>query len=152
MPPSYFGTRWFSQLVRRCGLGDATHRIFVDESGDPTLFDGDGNVIVGREGVSQFFMLGAVHLPNPDAAHRKLERLRRSLLADPYFATAPSMSKTALTFHAKNDLDEVKREVFRILPELGGTVQIAVRRKHDMVREARELFPKRHASDAEHGV
>jgi hypothetical protein len=40
-------------------------------------------------------------------------------LADPYFKGVPSMQadakKTALFFHAKDDLPEVRREVFRVL-------------------------------------
>jgi hypothetical protein len=118
---------------------NANHHLFVDESGDAVLFGGDG---------PRFFMLGAVHLPDPDDAHHKLEQLRQSLLTDPYFATVPSMQaaekKTALAFHAKDDLAEVRREVFRLLPQFGATVQVAIRRKHDMAREAKELREKRY--------
>jgi hypothetical protein len=48
-----------------------------------------------------------------------LESLRQRLLADPYFKGVPSMQpeqkKTALGFHAKDDLPEVRREVFHWL-------------------------------------
>jgi hypothetical protein len=86
---------------------------FVDEAGDLTLFDARGNIIVGNEGVSQFFMIGVAHLPDPDQVLRELEQLRAGLLADPYFKDVPSMQperkKTALCFHAKDDLPEVRR-------------------------------------------
>jgi hypothetical protein len=48
-----------------------------------------------------------------------LNKLRAALLADPYFKNVPSMQpeakKTALYFHAKDDLPEVRREVFALL-------------------------------------
>lgn len=45
--------------------------------------------------------------------------LRKTLLADTYFRNVPSMQpekkKTALAFHAKDDIPEVRREVFSLL-------------------------------------
>jgi hypothetical protein len=37
---------------------------FVDEAGDPTLFDRKGKVIVGTEGCSRFFRLGLLDIPD----------------------------------------------------------------------------------------
>jgi len=92
---------------------------FVDEAGDDTLFDRKGHVIIGQEGCSRFFILGFVDIPDTDRVNRTLSELRASLLVDPYFAGIPSMQpsrqKTALSFHAKNDLAEVRREVFSLL-------------------------------------
>lgn len=114
---------------------------FVDEAGDTTLFNKRGAVIVGREGVSKCFMVGVAWLPDPARAHVELEGLRARLLADPYFAGVPSMrldeGKTALCFHAKDDLPEVRREVFGVLKRLGVQVQAAIRRKESLVSEAR---------------
>ncbi len=122
----------------------ADHHVFVDESGDAVLFNANGDVIIGQNDAPLVFMVGALHLPNPIEASAKLETLRQSLLDDPYFASAESMlperKKTALMFHAKNDLPEVRREVFRLLPELGGTMHVAIRRKRDMADEAQQLF------------
>jgi len=48
-----------------------------------------------------------------------MNNLRQSLLADPYFKRVPSMQpaarKTALMFHAKDDVPEVRRDVFALL-------------------------------------
>jgi len=92
---------------------------FVDEAGDAVLFDAKGRVIVGTEGCSRFFILGLADIPDPDALGRDLDQLRARLLADPYFKDVPSMQpqarKTALAFHAKDDLPEVRREVFTLL-------------------------------------
>lgn len=121
-----------------------THHYFVDEAGDLNLFNKKGQVLLGKEGVSYFFMVGVALLPNPAEAQRQLEELRRKLLADPYFQGVPSFQpeqkKTALAFHAKNDLPEVRREVFKLLPQLGVKVQVVIRSKPALVREAQALF------------
>ena len=92
---------------------------FVDEAGDPTLFDARGRVLVGQEGCSRYFMLGVLDVADPVALAADLGVLRQTLLSDPYFSGVPSMQperrKTALAFHAKDDLPEVRREVFRVL-------------------------------------
>ncbi len=120
------------------------HDYFVDEAGDLNLFDKKKRVLLGKEGVSNYFMVGVVYLPDPELARVKLEALRVQLIADPYFKDVPSFQpaekKTAITFHAKDDLPEVKREVFKILPELGVQAQVVIRRKEALVREAQALF------------
>ena len=117
---------------------------FVDEAGDLTLFNRRGQIIVGQPGVSRVFMVGVAHLPDPEAAGRALSQLRAELLADPYFDNVPSMQvgtgKTAKYFHAKDDLPEVRREMFKLLPGLGAKVQVAVRRKAELAEAARFMF------------
>lgn len=112
---------------------------FVDEAGDTTLFNARGVRIIGKEGVSHTFMVGVADIPDPMRTATVLAELRRSLLADPYFKNVPSMQvgcgKTAECFHAKNDLPEVRREVFKLLPSLGAKVQVAIRRKADLADE-----------------
>jgi len=91
----------------------------VDEAGDPILFGSKGRVIVGKEGCSRFFILGLLDVPDPTPIRVALESLRAQLLEDPYFRGVPSMQiearKTALAFHAKDDLPEVRKEVLRVL-------------------------------------
>jgi hypothetical protein len=92
---------------------------FVDEAGDPTLFGARGKVLVGSEGCSRFFALGLADADDPRTLAADLATLRARLVADPYFKAVPSMRpeqrKTALLFHAKDDLPEVRREVFALL-------------------------------------
>ncbi len=92
---------------------------FVDEAGDPVLFARRGRVLVGTPGNSRFFMLGLLDVGDPAALQASLEALRHSLLRDPYFAGVPSMQpdahKTADIFHAKDDLPEVRYQVFQLL-------------------------------------
>ena len=92
---------------------------YVDEAGDGTIFDARGRVIIGQEGCSRFFMMGLLDVVNPVAMNKDLNTLRMNLTQDPYFKEVPSMQikskKTAVFFHAKDDLPEVRREVFRVL-------------------------------------
>ncbi len=119
---------------------------FVDEAGDLTLFDRRKRIIVGKEGASRCFMVGLVDLPNPEEARGKLDELRKELLSDPYFRGVPSMqpeaNKTAAHFHAKDDLPEVRREVFRLLASLDAKVLVAIKRKEDLAKYYRELHKK----------
>lgn len=97
----------------------AIRHYFVDEAGDPTLFDRRGRTLAGTEGCSKFFILGKLDVADPVRLAAELTELRLRLLADPYFRDVPSMQpsqgKTASAFHAKDDLPEVRREVFSVL-------------------------------------
>jgi hypothetical protein len=92
---------------------------FVDEAGDPLLFNHRKQIVVGCEGCSAFFMLGLLDIVDPLALEHDMSDLRNRLLADPYFNHVPSMKierkKTAIYFHAKDDLPEVRREVYSLL-------------------------------------
>ena len=121
------------------------HRIFyVDEAGDLTLFDKKGRIIVGSEGVSKFFMVGLAYIADVEKADRELSALRKRLLVDPYFNGVPSLqpdkNKTAIKFHAKDDLPEIRREVFQLLPTLGVKVIVAIRQKKKLAELAQEYF------------
>jgi hypothetical protein len=131
----------------------AGRHYFVDEASDLTLFNKRGRVIVGTEGVSSVFMLGFAELPDPKAASLALETLRTDLLSDPYFRGVPSMQpaakKTSLCFHAKDDLPEVRREVFRVIASLGVKMYVAIRRKSALALEARSLRARGHSLRAD---
>ena len=107
-----------------------TRYYFVDEAGDGNLFNRRGKVIVGDAGCSRYFILGLLDVENPHELHEQMQSLRTQLLNDPYFHGVPSMQlenrKTALAFHAKNDLPEVRREVFALLNRAAGLRFFAV--------------------------
>lgn len=92
---------------------------FVDEAGGPMLFNRAKQITVGKAGCSEFFILGKVDVKDPVRVGTELDSVRRQLLSDPYFKDVPSMQvgqkKTAIGFHAKDDLPEVRREVFKWL-------------------------------------
>lgn len=107
------------------------HLYFVDESGDGVIFDSKGRVLVGSGKVQDYFILGMVECRNLEKLTEDLSSLRAELLADPYFKGVPSMqpeaNKTASFFHAKDDLPEVRREVFRVLQGIDFTFYAVVR-------------------------
>lgn len=117
------------------------HHYFVDEAGCITLFNKQGKSIIGNPGVSKVFMVGVAHVPKPHVAREYLDGLRKDLLEDAYFKGVPSMqpsaNKTASCFHACKDVAEVRYHVFKLLPILKVKVQIAIRRKNEIVKEAR---------------
>jgi hypothetical protein len=126
----------------------AIRKYFVDEAGDATLFADKGKVIVGSEGCSRYFILGMLDIADPDALNTDMEILRARLLADPYFKNVPSMQpeakKTALAFHAKDDVPEVRREVFTLLMKFDLRFFAVVRNKLrvvDYVRQRNENEP-----------
>lgn len=98
---------------------NSPHYYFVDESGDGVIFDSRGRVLIGTGNVQDHFILGMVEFEDCAAIEKELHQLRADLLADPYFKGVPSMQasegKTALFFHAKDDIPEVRREVFKVL-------------------------------------
>ncbi|MBD2133324.1 DUF3800 domain-containing protein [Sphaerospermopsis sp. FACHB-1094] len=115
---------------------------FVDEAGDPVIFNGKGKIIIGSDGCSRFFMLGLLDVTNPELLSQDLENLRANLLADPYFKKVPSMQpenkKTALCFHAKDDIPEVRREVFNLLQQHELKFFAVVRNKEKLLEYIRQ--------------
>ena len=103
---------------------------FVDEGGDGILFSRKGKVLVETEGCSRFFILGLLDVPDPVALNDHFDELRTRLISDSYFKGVPSMQpnarKTALEFHAKDDLPEIRREVFKLLRDTEGLRFFAV--------------------------
>ena len=95
------------------------HSYFVDETGDGVIFDSKGRNLIGTGQVQDYFTLGMVECSTLQRLTIELEELRKRLLSDPYFKGVPSLQpsakKTALFFHAKDDLPEVRREVFQLL-------------------------------------
>lgn len=96
-----------------------TRYYFVDEAGDSTLFTQKGRSLIGTNGCSKYFMVGMLDVQEPVALAHDLETLRLKLVTDPYFRSVPSMQpqarKTHLFFHAKDDVAEVRHEVFALL-------------------------------------
>lgn len=106
-----------------------TDYFFVDESGDTTFYNKKREFIVGQEGCSKILIMGFIKTKDPDNIRFSLKELRNELVNDPYLKDIPSMKKTALTFHAKDDCPEVRQAVYKKLPVLDFTAQLIVARK-----------------------
>lgn len=110
----------FTNVAASADNHSDTLHLFVDEAGDPTLFEGRrGKPLVGSPGCSRYFILGKLEVADPLALAHKLTALRMEMLNDPYFAGVesfrPERKKTAHAFHAKDDLPEVRYRVFSLL-------------------------------------
>jgi len=132
------------------GTPSGTQRFyFVDEAGDPVPFNRRKRVVVGTEGCSKFFVLGLLDVDAPDALASELAELRVRLLADPYFkgvrSVLPTARKTAVAFHAKDDIPEVRREVFSLLVRHPMRFFAVVRDKRRIVRLVQEHNQKQPA-------
>lgn len=119
-----------------------TCHYFVDEAGDGILFNKRKQIVVGREGCSLCFILGALEVADPVRLNEELGSLRSTLRADPYLAKVPSMQpqrrKTAIAFHAKDDCAEVRREVYRLLMQHDMRFFAVVRHKRAIVEKVLE--------------
>lgn len=118
-----------------------TQRLFVDEAGDPVLFNRKGEAIIETNGCSRFFIVGKLEVADPVALTAALTDLRQELMEDSYFDGVPSFDpkrkKTALLFHAKDDLPEVRLLVFRLLRGLGKNLRF-----HAVVCDKRVLLQR----------
>lgn len=128
-----------SELMHR---PQSTCNYFVDEAGDPTLFGRTGRILVGSQGCSRLFILGLLHVVDVELLSKEMEALRKHLLADPYFKKVHSMQpearKTALVFHATDDVPEVRREVFSLLLQHDIRFFAVVRDKRKVVEFVRQ--------------
>lgn len=106
---------------------------FLDESGDPTFYDRKGNLIVGQAGCSPILILGFIETQTPAAIRQAVLSLQQELVNDPYFQDFPSIQKTAIAFHAKDDLPEIRYRLFKLISSLDLRAQFIVARKVERV-------------------
>jgi hypothetical protein len=116
---------------------------YVDEAGDTTLFSRYGKALVGTEVVSAYFMVGRLEVADVDALQVDLDALRRELLSDPLLQAIPSMqagaAKTALFFHAKDDVPEVRHAVFKVLLRHEIKISAVVKSKQHLLNDLQVL-------------
>ena len=126
---------------------------FVDESGDLARFYKKGRSLLGQEGVSKTFMLGVLQV-NEDIikVSKAFEDLRQDLLSDPCLKAIPSLAKTKLYFHAKDDCSAVRREVFKLLKSLDVKVQVIVKRKKELIENSLAVYEHRKEKISERDI
>ncbi len=119
----------------------ATTHYFVDEAGDTTLFGRHGKELLGTETVSRFFMVARLDVQDVQALEADMAALRAELLSDPLLKAVPSMQassgKTALYFHAKDDVPEVRHAVFKLLLRHELRISVVVKEKQVLLAEVR---------------
>lgn len=123
---------------------------FVDESGDPVFYDRKGNLIVGQSGCSPILILGFIETQSPRPLRRAILALQEEIIQDPYFQGVPSLRKTAIAFHAKDDLPEIRYRFFKLLATLDFRAQFIVARKIERV--FRNSFEARETAFYDHLV
>lgn len=117
---------------------EKTTYFFVDESGDPTFYDRDGKLIVGNEGTSKILILGFIKTENPKSIRHALIALQNQLAKDEYLQGIPSLEKSLIAFHAKDDCVEVKQAVYKTIVNLEFSAELIVARKIE------NIFKKTH--------
>lgn len=108
-----------------------TSYFYVDESGDPTFYGKGGDVIVGKPGCSRILLLGFVNVDDTDPIRKRLAEIRQEIANDSYLQSIPSIKKTLVMFHAKDDCPEVRMMVYKALAGLEFTAQTIVARKSE---------------------
>jgi hypothetical protein len=116
---------------------EGTRYYFVDESGDPFFFNRKGKAIVGKHGCSPILIMGFIETMKSKEIRKELSILRKGILEDPYLSEIPSMAKTKVAFHAKDDCPEVRQAVFRKLKDLEFKAQFIVARKIEEIFRAK---------------
>lgn len=106
---------------------------FVDESGDPTFYNEKGNYIVGKGGCSPILLLGFIETSDPTTIRQRINELKNEIVTDPFFQGFPSLKKTAIAFHAKDDLPEIRYRFFKLISILDFKAQFIVARKIERI-------------------
>jgi len=114
-----------------------TNYYFVDESGDTTFYNKRGKLILGSLGVSRFLMIGFIKTDDPSSLRKNLSILREEIKHDPYLHGIPSLKKSLISFHAKDDRPEVREKVFKLIGTLDFTAEIYFARKNETTFEKR---------------
>ncbi len=119
------------------------YHYFLDEAGDTTFY-GKGKVpIMGKEGVSQTFMLCMVSFKTPLAELKEsILLLAKKISESSYYKDVPSvvkrLEKGNFYFHAKDDLPEIRKEFFDLIKNMDCRAKIIVGRKKT------EFFERKH--------
>lgn len=128
------------------------NKFYVDEAGDMTLFNKKGRIIVGQEGVSNFFMVGIATIPDYEKLKEAIISLRNDIIKDPYYKGVPSLASTIKQFHACKDIPEVKREVYKILSKHSTNVFVGIKRKFELANFAKDLFKLKNQKISENDI
>lgn len=86
-------------------------------------------------------MLGLIRTNNPEQLRKVITQLHLEIIQDKYLERIPSIQKSNICFHAKDDCPEVREKVFKSLKELNFKAEFIVARKIE------KIFLSRHKSN-----
>ena len=116
-------------------------RYFVDEAGDPILFNRHGTQTLGRPGCSRYFIMGCIEVDDEPLLASRLNALRAELMADPALKDVPSMQphrrRTAEAFHANQDHSKVRGRVIGLLAQEHFRFFAVIRDKRNVLEDLR---------------
>ena len=120
---------------------DTCSSFYVDESGDLTFFVKNKPVNFNSSTVSKYFMIGMIRLKSDrKEVSTAFNSLRNELLQDPFVKKIPSAHKISQMFHAKDDADIIRREVFKLIKKFDFSAQVIVRRKQTILDKVKEQY------------
>lgn len=119
---------------------EARQYFFVDEAGDPNFYDTSGRSLIGTNGCSKILLLGFIKTERPVQLRHAIHHLRTTIASDPYLQGIPSLKKTLIAFHAKDDCAEVREKFYKMIINLPFTAEFIVARKIETI------FQRRHKS------
>lgn len=107
---------------------------FVDEAGDANFYaNRSKRLIIGEEGCSRVLIVGFLHTLDPQEIRSKLAEVRLEISTDRYLKDIPSVKKSLVYFHAKDDCPEVRKLVFEALDKMAFRAQVVVARKVERI-------------------
>jgi hypothetical protein len=124
--------------MKAVAVGDSY--FFVDESGDSTFYNANGKCIIGEPGCSPILILGFIETQKPHEIRQAVLRAQQSIITDPYLTGIPSISKTQIALHAKDDTPEVRYLFYKEIKSMPFNSQFIVARKIE------EIFKRDHQS------
>ena len=102
---------------------------FVDESGDPNFFNKKGEDLVKKGNVSKVFILGYLEIDSINVISKIIQNIKNEIKNDLYLKDIPSVKKSLLHLHAKDDCPEVRQIVFKAIEKMNIKCHIYVARK-----------------------
>ena len=84
---------------------------YVDESGDTVYFNRNGKDLVKSGDSSPVFIVGYFKTSEPNLITKRISSLRNEIMNDEYLKDIPSLKKSIVHFHAKDDCSEIKEKV-----------------------------------------
>jgi len=111
---------------------------FVDESGDPYFYNRDGEYVVGKEGCSKILIMGMIKVEEPENLRKPLNLVREEIRKDEYLQSVPSFSRSMQSFHATDDVPEIREKVYKVIKEFDFKSEFIVARKRE------DVFTSRH--------